>query len=311
MRKYDFAMNRLAPGLTCLLVMPLALAAGAAGEARAPQTIESLLERGIRFEHGEGLARNGARAAELYCAAARQGSAEGAYRLGWMYANGRGIARDDGYAVALFRRAAARGHEYATRMLARIHSDAERLPDCVAGTDPAPSAVAGLTRAEQLAASEHARVAAAKNAPAQAVPDVAVQAAPLPDERAKARPAMAGAPPGRPDPEQAVTAAIADWARAWSQKDMDAYLSAYADDFAAASGLSQAQWAKGRRARIVGKDWIEVGIRDLQIRVEGTLARARFVQEYRSDRWNERGMKRLTLVNQDGNWRIRQEENLR
>ena len=49
-------------------------------------------------------------------------------------------------------------------------------------------------------------------------------------------------------------------------------------------------------------------IRDLQISIEGSIAKARFVQEYRSDRWNESGRKKLTLIHEGGSWLIKQEQ---
>lgn len=52
-------------------------------------------EWAARYEHGEGVTQDFARAMRLYCAAARRGHVAAQYQLGWMYANGRGVARDD------------------------------------------------------------------------------------------------------------------------------------------------------------------------------------------------------------------------
>jgi soluble lytic murein transglycosylase-like protein len=106
------------------------------GAAARPLT-ESLA-RAIAYEHGEGLPKDQPVAAALYCDAARGGSAEAAFRLGWMYANGRGVARDDGAAAALFALAAEQGHAYARTTLARIGAAPGTLPDCM--RPPAPPA---------------------------------------------------------------------------------------------------------------------------------------------------------------------------
>src|SRR5690242_10040450 len=75
-----------------------------AAAARAePPSVNEQLARALAYEHGEGLPKNQRVAAAIYSDAARAGSAEAAYRLGWMYANGRGVAHDDATAAALFR----------------------------------------------------------------------------------------------------------------------------------------------------------------------------------------------------------------
>ncbi len=48
-----------------------------------------LVQAAVRYEHGEGLPRDIDTAVRLYCRAARAGSADAQYRLGWIYANGR------------------------------------------------------------------------------------------------------------------------------------------------------------------------------------------------------------------------------
>lgn len=94
-------------------------------------TPETLIAEAGKYEHGEGVGRDPIKAADLYCHAARDGKAEAAYKLGWMYANGRGIERDDGYAVAMFKLAADAGHAYAERTLSLVRSDNARLPPCM------------------------------------------------------------------------------------------------------------------------------------------------------------------------------------
>ena len=139
-----------------LLVRPV-FAAGQVPPASLPPA-ETLVGQAIRYEFGEGLARDLVKAADLYCVAARMGNVEAMYRLGWMHSNGRGMPRDDGYAVALFQRAAAQGHEYAKRMLGLIASDNIRLPPCIA----APTlALAGQSDARQVQPVSPAVLAAA------------------------------------------------------------------------------------------------------------------------------------------------------
>ena len=124
-------------------------------------------------------------------------------------------------------------------------------------------------------------------------------------ERAKPERAAAGSFL-TPD-QREVSAAVASWAAAWSNKDVRGYLAAYAKNFAVPRGRSRRQWEAERRARIVGKSWIEVKIEALEINVDGNVATARFRQNYRSNRLTESGIKTLTLVKTSQQWLIQQE----
>ncbi len=97
---------------------------------RAPPPT-GLTAEAVRLENGENISRNYALAADLYCRAARNGDADAAYRLGWMYANGRGMLKDDRLATGLFRYAAERSHDYARRMLLHVNTAEAVLPDCM------------------------------------------------------------------------------------------------------------------------------------------------------------------------------------
>ena len=93
-----------------------------------------LVAQARQYEHGEGVLQDREKAVELYCQAARQGSAEGQYALGWMYANGRGVERNDGIAARLFEMAAARKHADAQKLLRFMPLPDKRkvqLPNCL------------------------------------------------------------------------------------------------------------------------------------------------------------------------------------
>ncbi len=105
----------------------IALVAGEGALAAPAQ--RTLLARA--YEHGEGVKRDAARAAALYCEAARDGDADAAYALGWMLANGRGVPRDDARAVAMFAWAAHTGHAQSKAMLVLMRSTAPDPPDCL------------------------------------------------------------------------------------------------------------------------------------------------------------------------------------
>ena len=110
----------------------------AAGLTAAPSP---LVAQAIAYEHGEGVPKDPARAAALYCEAARAGDPDALFNLGWMYANGRGIARDYDVAASLFARAAAAGHGQAQKVLPLFRAGQGALPDCLR---EGPATVAGV-----------------------------------------------------------------------------------------------------------------------------------------------------------------------
>lgn len=128
------------PALPPFVRPQLGAAAFAAGllcsaVAAAQAVDETALVRSYRaeaqaYEHGDGVPRDGARAAMLYCKAARLGDARSQYALGWMYANGRGVERDDLLAAFFLRAAAEQGLAPAERLLARLPETVE-VPECM------------------------------------------------------------------------------------------------------------------------------------------------------------------------------------
>ena len=103
---------------------------GRSGQGQDSRKAQALVAEAARYEHAEGVPRDYARAIELYCAAAKAGSADGQYGLGWMYANGRGVARDDGIAAHLFGLAAEQGHVQAGTMR-QLASSKPVVPSCL------------------------------------------------------------------------------------------------------------------------------------------------------------------------------------
>jgi soluble lytic murein transglycosylase-like protein len=127
----------LALGTFGVLAAGMACAQSPAPAAPSARMTEQLA-RATAYEHGEGLPKDQRIAAALYCEAARAGSEEAAFRLGWMYSNGRGVTRNDDTASALYQLAAKSGHQYAGAMLARLGGPHGALPDCMRPVEPPP-----------------------------------------------------------------------------------------------------------------------------------------------------------------------------
>jgi soluble lytic murein transglycosylase-like protein len=121
---------------------PLALAAIEDGPVE--ESLRTLLRsQALAYENGEGVPRDPAQAATLYCRAARLGDAAAQFNLGWMYANGRGVERSDSTAAFFFHAAAEQGSEQAQRMLASVGGPPNSVPDCMRDPDPPRAAAKG------------------------------------------------------------------------------------------------------------------------------------------------------------------------
>jgi len=96
-----------------------------------PPIIKDLLQRASLLEVNQSDSESDWKAANLYCEAARYGSAEGVYRLGMMYAFGRGVPANRDYAANLFGIAAMQGHYEAQKMLETIEIHTSDTPQCV------------------------------------------------------------------------------------------------------------------------------------------------------------------------------------
>jgi tetratricopeptide (TPR) repeat protein len=116
-------------------------------------------------------------------------------------------------------------------------------------------------------------------------------------------PATPAATPVAPAASEPLETVIANWARAWSEKDVNAYLAFYAPEYAP-SGITRSDWEAQRRSRISAPKSIEVQISELKVGQVGEMATATFRQAYRSDRHKSTTTKTLTFALQDGQWRI-------
>ena len=106
-----------------------------------------------------------------------------------------------------------------------------------------------------------------------------------------------------------VIQAVMSWAEYWSAKDVDGYLSHYANEFILAKGLSREKWSSQRRLRILKPRFIKVEITDPKVTFFGKEhARVNFMQIYQSDTFSDRVKKVLLLKYVAGNWWIVEEK---
>ena len=105
----------------------------------------------------------------------------------------------------------------------------------------------------------------------------------------------------------AIRSAVQAWAKAWSRKDMDRYLEAYAGNFVPSDHQPKSKWEADRRLRILSKKNISVEIRQLKVAVDGKTATAQFQQIYTSDNFTGNSRKTLDMVKHGSRWLIARE----
>ena len=117
--------------------------------------------------------------------------------------------------------------------------------------------------------------------------------------------AEANTPPAAPaDAQVQVREAIEQWSRAWSARDVNAYLGMYGRSFVPEDGQARSAWEQTRRQRILSKSAIAHEVRNLQITLQGNKATARFEQTYTADRVRSVGPKTLRFELEGDKWRI-------
>ncbi|MDZ4279307.1 tetratricopeptide repeat protein [Hydrogenophaga sp.] len=203
----------------------------------------------------------------------------------------------------------ATAHENLGDVYAKLASQAYSKALQLDGTNPAVapklSLIRNLFAADTRSAAAASVAAAPASAPAAVKPASPAPAAPV---AAVTKPAAPAAVPAAPavaaDAQREVEAAVRGWAGAWSSKDMNAYLGAYASNFAPPGGQARKAWESDRRARIEPRARIGVDVSNLEVTVEGDKATARFRQDYTSDTLNVTSRKTLDMVKSGNRWLI-------
>jgi uncharacterized protein (TIGR02266 family) len=107
---------------------------------------------------------------------------------------------------------------------------------------------------------------------------------------------------------KAVSETIGLWASAWSDRDVDRYLSFYSSSFQPQGPVNLQQWKAQRWERLSAPAFIKISVSGLEIdRTDRNHVRAVFLQSYRSDRFNDSVQKTLDLVWEASSWKIERE----
>jgi hypothetical protein len=102
------------------------------------------------------------------------------------------------------------------------------------------------------------------------------------------------------------------WREAWSAGDLSAYLLSYSVEFKPSNELSFAQWKDARKSRVSPEKKISVELGDFEVAMLDQLNSGvvEFNQRYQSGDYVENSRKRLSLVKEQGAWKITSEVEL-
>ena len=101
------------------------------------------------------------------------------------------------------------------------------------------------------------------------------------------------------------------WARAWSNQDMNAYLTFYGESFIPPGGKTRTAWEAQRRIRLTGPKKIMISLDDFQLTPqENNRVRIAVVQRYESDLFVDRSKKVFDLQRTENGWTILRERSL-
>lgn len=111
------------------------------------------------------------------------------------------------------------------------------------------------------------------------------------------------------DSAAAVQQRVLDWAEAWQAGRFDEYASYYTLDFKGEYASSE-KWREVRRSRVEKRTDIRISLGPVLVELNSEnerIARAIFLQHYRSDAWCDVVEKTLLLVLTERGWRIDEE----
>lgn len=112
--------------------------------------------------------------------------------------------------------------------------------------------------------------------------------------------------------QKAVMDYVNAWATAWSKQDIEGYVSAYGSNYQPQDNQSRSEWESKRRERLASPGKISLQLSQPSVSfLDDDLAMVKFVQDYRSDSYQDTVRKTLLMERENGNWRIVREQSIR
>jgi len=107
---------------------------------------------------------------------------------------------------------------------------------------------------------------------------------------------------------------LLNWSKAWSNVDIEQYLSAYSSDFTPSDqGKDYTQWRALRTAKFKFSNNPDIKITNVHVYLDESKKRALadFIQDYKSEKYQDKVQKQLKLVYENERWLILSEQVLK
>ncbi len=105
--------------------------------------------------------------------------------------------------------------------------------------------------------------------------------------------------------------AVDVWVAAWQSQSLSEYFDSYHSEFSPRYQDNQAAWRSNRQRVIGGADWIRLALTDFEfVGEEEGMLEVRFWLRYESPNYSDDTQKKLLLLQESGNWKIKEEINL-
>jgi ketosteroid isomerase-like protein len=101
----------------------------------------------------------------------------------------------------------------------------------------------------------------------------------------------------------AISKRLNAWAEAWRTKNIAQYLGFYSNQFRP-EGITNKAWVAQRQQRLAKPGPINLTIENVSVRVDGSVASARFIQTYSANGYSDRVSKLIVFEQQNAEWRI-------
>ncbi|MBW2062021.1 MAG: L,D-transpeptidase family protein [Deltaproteobacteria bacterium] len=99
---------------------------------------------------------------------------------------------------------------------------------------------------------------------------------------------------------------VEHWLADWRNKDVDGYISHYHPGFRYRN-MDLAGYRDYKNRIFEKYREISIGVRKLRVKVEAPRAEVTFIQDFHSNQYQDRGLKKLILVKHGNGWRIKEE----
>ncbi|MDA3902720.1 MAG: tetratricopeptide repeat-containing serine/threonine-protein kinase [Desulfuromusa sp.] len=111
--------------------------------------------------------------------------------------------------------------------------------------------------------------------------------------------------------QESAEAFLQRWAQAWSDQDIDAYLTFYADQFNPPAGMARSDWKAQRRSRLARPKELMVSLESFKLILqEDDRLQIEVIQGYQSDFLTDRTRKIFDLQPDASSWKILRERSL-